>query len=108
MPVIDEWVLERVSELGVESGADLQLLSEADFLAPALPDGVRSWLDRVFPRKVDLGDAVYRVIYDLGMRKVTLDKASGQRKSPPLVNLLPGFNGFGIKVKHGSRTWVLR
>jgi len=108
VPVIDEWVLERVSELGVESGADLQLLSEADFLAPALPDGVRSWLDRVFPRKVDLGDAVYRVIYDLGMRKVTLDKASGQRKSPPLVNLLPGFNGFGIKVKHGSRTWVLR
>ena len=108
VPGVEEWALLRLEELGVESGEDFSLLSMEDLLADDLPREVRSWLDRVFPRRVDLGDAVYRVIYDLGMRKVTLERASGQRKSPPLVNLLPAFGGFGIKVKHGSRTWVLR
>jgi len=108
LPSPEQWVLDRLDELGVESGDDLQLLSDSDLLAPDLPPATREWLDRKFPRTLDVGDGLYRVLYDLYARKVTLDKTDGGRKIPPALTLLPAFSGFAITVKHHSRTWILR
>ena len=108
VPSLEEWTLQRLAHLGFERGQDLQLLTADDLLAADLPNGLKEWLDRQFPRTVDLGDAVYKVVYDLGNRLVTLEQTSGQRATPPTAQVLPSLSGFAIKVKSRSRTWVVR
>jgi hypothetical protein len=108
VPELVPWVDRRLLDLGVESGEDLALLSEADLQAPALPPFTLEWLNKLFPRTVNVGDALYRVEYDLMRKEVTLVKESGNRKGPPSLDTVPGFRGFKIKVKHVSRVWVLR
>ena len=108
VPTIEEFANDRLNEVGLESGADLPLLSPEDLLPTNLPDLVRQWLDRRYPRTLDMGDALYRVSYDLGKRQVTIEKQEGQRKEPPSLTMLPAWRGFGVRVKHGSKAWVLR
>lgn len=108
LPSMQEWTLSRLKAVGFERGNDLALLSEGDLVLTPLPTPIREWLDRQFPRTVDLSDALYKITYDLGRRVVTLEQTAGQRKNPPTAQMLPGFSGFGIKVKSHSRTWVVR
>lgn len=108
VPSPKAWVAARVQAIGVESGRDLPLLAADDFLAPEMPAMIRDWMDRAYPRYIDLGDAQYEVTYDLGGRKVTLNQKAGGRNSPPTLSFLPSFQGFGIQVKRHSKTWVLR
>lgn len=108
VPDLDTWVGVTIQTLGLESGTDLELLSPNDLLSPALPDDTLAWLDKQFPRQVNVGDAQYRVEYDLLKREVTLVKESGNRKGPPSMDTVPLFRGFKIKVKHVSKVWVLR
>ena len=100
--------MRRLERLGVESGEDLALLAEKDLLAPDLSSEARRWIDRKFPRTVSIGDALYRVHYDLRRREVTLDKVKGQRKELPSLSYLPPFPGFRILVKDRASLRVLR
>ncbi len=108
VPALEDFVHQRLLDVGLESGGDLPLLTPDDLLPPPLPDPVLSWLDRRYPRLLDLGDARYEVRYDLARQAVTLDKREGQRKEPPSVTLLPAWRGFSILAKHGSKGWQLR
>ncbi|MBW2258715.1 MAG: ATP-dependent RNA helicase, partial [Deltaproteobacteria bacterium] len=74
VPTLEEWVDQRLHEIGLESGEDLALLSEADFLPEDLPATDRARLDREFPRSLNIGDALYEIRYDVGRRVVTLEK----------------------------------
>jgi len=107
-PGLSGWVGARVDELGVESGDDLALLTAADFTAHDLPAGTRAWLDRSYPRRLNLGDAAYDVGYDLEKREATLVRVTGARKEPPSLATLPAFRGFRVRVQHHSKVWVLR
>ncbi len=99
---LDEWARARVDELGVESGADVALLSAEDFLAEELPFELRHIVDETFPREVDLGDARYRAVYDLDERRVLLELTHGRRAKPPSAAFLPSFGGLTIMIEAGG------
>jgi len=101
-PPLEEWTRARVAELGLESGADVALLSAEDFLAEDLPFEVRSIVEETFPQEVDLGDARYRAVYDLDKRRVILELASGRRAKPPTKAFLPSFGGLTIMIEAGG------
>ncbi len=107
-PPLEEWILRRLEELGVEEGSDAELLAPEDLLPPDLPGAVRDRLDRTFPRILKPGGAKYRVEYDVHAREVTLIAVEGNPKHPPSPSLLPAFRGFRVKVRHHSRVWVVR
>lgn len=108
IPSLTQWVHQQLETLGIESGDDLALLDESDFLAPALPKWSAQWIQSRFPLEVNLGDVQYDVEYQFATRQVTLYKRSGTRKTPPSLHTVPAFSGFRIKVKHHTQTWVLR
>ena len=108
VPEDGEWVLRRLEVLGVESGDDATLLDPADLTPPPLPDSVRVLLDRSYPQEVSLGDATYKVEYDLSGRRVALHQTRGDRKEPPALSYLPRFTGFGIEVVARGKRRVLR
>jgi len=101
-PPIEEWIRERLVDLGVESGADLKLLSADDFLAEELPFEIRHVVEDTFPREVDLGDARYRAVYELEERRVRLELVHGNRAKPPPKSFLPAFGGLTILIEAGG------
>jgi len=102
------WALSRLEILGVECGSDLALLAPADLTAPDLPPEVRHRLDREFPRTLSIGDATYRIEYDVGRREATFHKIRGQRKHLPPIQFLPSLPGWRIKVKDKNVVRVVR
>ncbi len=105
---LEGWLLARLESLGVESGEDLALLSEADVLAPELPYESRTLLDRELPATVSVGDATYRAAYDLGKREVVLHMVKGSRREPPPLSYLPAFPGLKVLVAGPRGVTVLR
>jgi ATP-dependent helicase HrpB len=98
----------RVTELGVESGEDLAMLSPQDLLAPDLDPAARAQIDRKWPRRIDLADARYTVSYQLDTRTVVVEQVAGGRKEPPPLSWLPAFAGFAIDFKHRNVQRTLR
>jgi ATP-dependent helicase HrpB len=107
-PSYDDWLLVRLEELGVESGRDVALLSAEDLTFPEVGFEVRHILDDRYPREVSVGDATYRVEYDVPKRRVTLYVKKGSRKKPPPISWLPRFEGFHITIEAGGTMHVLR
>jgi ATP-dependent helicase HrpB len=107
-PTLEAFVRERVTALGVESGDDLALLSPDDFLAPDVAYEIRSALDREYPTRVSVGDAVYRAEYDIDRNQVLLHMIKGSRKDPPPLSYLPKFPGLRICVAGKRGLTVVR
>ena len=105
---LEPWVLKRLEALGVESGGDLGLLSAGDLLPDELPREIGRWLDKEFPRTYSVGDAHYRVEYQLIKREVTLHKVKGKNGKPPPLSCLPAFAGFRILEKDRAVIRILR
>lgn len=101
-PLLADWLLGHLGELGVESGDDLALLSPSDFLPPDVPAELAPQLDERFPLEVDVGDCLYRVEYDLKKRQATLSILRGARQKPPPPNYLPRFEGLRVFVEAGG------
>ncbi len=109
VPKLEDWLLERVSTLGVESGDDLAMLSANDFLAPELPYESRSTIEGDYPLTVSVGDASYRAEYDLERGQVTLHMLKkGSRTEPPSLAYLPKFPGLRICVEGRNGLTVVR
>jgi ATP-dependent helicase HrpB len=108
VPSFETWLHARIAALGVESGDDVALLSDRDFLAPELPYEVRAELDREYPLSVSVGDAVYRCDYDPERAQVMLHKQKGSRKDPPTLAFLPKFPGLRICVDGPRGVAVVR
>ena len=105
---VEAWLRARVVALGVESGDDLAMLSARDFEAADVPAHVRAFLDRDYPRHVELGDAAYDAVYALGERSVTLRMVRGSRREPPPPGYLPRFPGLRVVVETGRTVRVVR
>ncbi len=105
---LEAWTLARLEALGVESGDDLALLSASDLLPPEVPFEVRAFLEKDFPRVVNVGDAVYETDYDLDRNQVLLRMKKGSRHEPPPLSYLPRFAGFRIVVEGPRGITTLR
>jgi len=105
---LQAWLDERLVDLGFETADDLELLLPHDLTFPQLPAEGRDWLDRHFPRELALGDARYRVTYDVAAMEVSLETASGARRTPPSPTFLPPWPGWRVVHRDRSRVHVLR
>ncbi len=105
---LEEWLALRLDALGFESADDLDLLLAGDVTFPDLPAEARAWLDRHFPREIGLGDARYRVTYDVKAMEITLETTSGARRTPPSPTFLPPWPGWRVVHRDRSRVHVLR
>ena len=101
-PQLKDWFTEHLLSLGVESADDLQLLSDTDYLPEDLDSALRDLLSERYPTKVDLGDACYRVDYDLTKNQALLIMTKGSRKLPPSAQYLPKIEGFKLFVEAGG------
>lgn len=107
-PALQEWISAQLEEWGLESGEDLALLSENDFVPEDVPAELAPQLDDQYPAEVDLGDCLYEVAYDLEKKQVTLSIVRGARKTPPPASYLPKFSGFRVFVEAGGSFHPLR
>ncbi len=107
-PEFDAWIAARVLELGITSGDEVGLLSPHDFLTDDLPFELRSLIDDLYPTKVDLGDVLYRVEFDLEKRQAILNAIRGGRTKPPTRSFLPRFPGLKVFAEAGRRLHAIR
>ncbi len=107
-PPLEAWVLARLAELGLEGGEDLALLEEEDLLPAPLEDYAREQLTRDFPRELAIGDARYRIAYDVERKLATLHQTGGARKAPPPDRFLPRLPGWRLAWEHKNRVRMLR
>ena len=97
---LDVWILHRLTELGVESGDDVELLSPEDLLPIELPAHLRLEIDRRFPSQLKLPGASYVLDYALEKRRVILRQTTGRKMVIPPVSYLPPFEGLSVLLLH--------
>lgn len=100
---LPEWLLARLTELGLESGADLPLLDAEDLMPPRPPEATALLIERNYPKKLDIGDARYRVEYQLAERAAIFHQVGGTRKQPPSPVHLPRLPGLKLFWEHKNR-----
>ena len=99
----EEWLLEKLQSLGVETSDDLQLIDVSDLQFNGIPEWEKpSFLDR-FPQIVTLSDITLGVHYAIGKKQITLSKINGDRKTDPKRWELPTWQGWRIRFKKASR-----
>ncbi len=103
LPPLREWLLARLETLGLEGPDDLALLTRDDLLAPEPPPEIALTIDRNYPKSLDIGDARYRIAYDLPRRVATLHQTSGARKEPPTAMHIPRLPGLRVYWEHKNR-----
>jgi hypothetical protein len=103
-----DWLTERLAELGLESAADIPLLSTGDLVPPSLAPDLAELVDHHFPHELAAGGARYDVEYDLQARQVTLRWKAGHSGRCPERSSLPAFAGFSIRVDTGRGSQRLR
>ena len=89
-------------------GADLDLLSGQDLLPSPLPEDEQRRLEARFPQDLSIGDAVYRIRYDVPNRTATLHQVSGTRKTPPGEMYWPRLPGWKLQWEYKRRVRTLR
>jgi ATP-dependent helicase HrpB len=100
---LGEWLLQKITELGLESGDDLALIGPEDLMPPAPPEAIAQVIARNYPKGLSIGDARYRIAYDLGQRTATFHQVSGTRKDPPTAMHLPNLPGLRLFWEHKNR-----
>ena len=108
LPPLEEWLMQRLEALGLEDGADLDLLSGQDLLPSPLPEDEQRRLEARFPQDLSIGDAVYRIRYDVPNRTATLHQVSGTRKTPPGEMYWPRLPGWKLQWEYKRRVRTLR
>ena len=109
VPELEEWVAAKLEELGVESGEDVQLLTEDDFLAEPLPPLLAAELEREMPGRLEILGIRYTIRYDVGRREAVLRQDGGRVKHQiPPTFALPRLAGFRIRIEHRGAVRALR
>jgi len=107
-PGLEEWLLARLTELGLEEPDEIELLEIDDICPAALPAGEQRALDRAFPRALSIGDARYHIRYDPPQRVAVLHQIGGARTRPPPNQFIPRLPGWTIRWERKNRVVTLR
>ena len=102
------WLTKRVIELGFEEGSDLELISQEDILPEMLDPHESSALEKEFPSVLKLSDATYHMHYNVARKRVIMEQVSGSRRQPPLIQWLPKWGGFEVKLRRGQHESMVR
>ena len=102
------WLLGRLEDLGLDTDDELALLEDDDLLPAPLPYLVTERLRKEFPQELDIGDARYRITYEVRTRTATLHQHEGNRKDPPPPGVLPRLPGWQLKLERKNRVTTLR
>ena len=106
-PGFEEWLRQRIADIGFESGDDLALLTDDDLRPGLLTDEQRAMVDRDFPRQLEIGGLGLTASYDLAQRRVTLRAARSGRPAPR-PDFLPRWPGWTVVYDDGKHSMVLR
>lgn len=100
VPELAAWTARRVDELGVESGEDLALLTDEDFLAPELPEWVREAIESEYPSVLEVAGAAFEIEYDLPRREAVMRQVRGTPHQIPPEFTLPRLPGLTLRLEH--------
>ena len=100
---LPEWLLARLSQVGLECGDDLALLNPEDLVPPLPPPEVAVVIERNFPTRLDIGDAAYEIEYQVAARTAIFHQVRGRRKQAPSPMHLPRLPGFRLFWEHKNR-----
>jgi len=103
LPPLPEWLLQRLTELGLESGADIPLLNAEDLMPPRPPDAIAQLIERNYPKLLVVGGARYRIEYQLHERVAIFHQVSGRAKQAPSPTHLPRLPGFRLLWEYKNR-----
>jgi len=98
------WLVERLSQLGLENQDDILLLDESDLEFNGIPESERKDFDRRYPRSISLANLELDVEYEPVQKRITLVRRSGIRRTPPKRWELPSWGrNWTICFKDGNR-----
>ncbi|RTR36893.1 ATP-dependent RNA helicase [Shewanella canadensis] len=101
--VFENYLSDKLSELGVESYDDLELIEAEDLLFEGIPEWEREAFDAMYPTKLALAELKVTVEYLPKRKLVTLVYAGGLRKTGPKRWELPRWVGWKIQYRKASR-----
>lgn len=101
--VFESYLSDKLSELGVESYDDLELIEAEDLLFDGIPEWEREAFDAMYPTKLALAELKVTVEYLPKRKLVTLVYAGGLRKTGPKRWELPRWVGWNIQYRKASR-----
>ncbi len=108
VPNVEQHLLARLCELGVQDQDDLALLEAEDFSY----DGIDPWQAKDFieryPLQVTLPGVTLNIEYLFKAKRVIAHYASGERKDPPKRWELPSWTGLQIRYKKASKVVDIR
>ena len=105
---LDAWFRRRLDDSGLEHPNELKLLDDEDLLPPR-PDGLaQQRIDKEFPLRLAIGDASYRIAYDVPRKQATFVQVSGVRKEPPSARFLPRLRGWKLLLEQRGKLTTLR
>ncbi|MGF1767200.1 DEAD/DEAH box helicase [Enterovibrio makurazakiensis] len=100
---VAEWLEDKLSELGVETAEDMELIGDDDLHF----DGIPSWefddFVQTYPLRVVLPELTLSAEYFRFKRTVVVHHVSGNRKDGPKRWELPSWNGWRVQYKKASR-----
>lgn len=105
---LSEWLLERLTTLGLESTDELALIDDDDLLPEMPPPSTLTQIERNYPLNLSIGDATYSIVYDVHRRVATLHQTGGNRKTPPPERYLPRLSGWTVCWAYKNRVRTIR
>ncbi|WP_455211189.1 helicase-related protein [Kaarinaea lacus] len=104
----EEWLNNKLQQLGVECSEDLALLEWEDLMFNGIPPWEREKFDQTYPRMLKLANLHIKIHYNPKKKLVTLEKVSGVRKNQPQRKELPVWSGWSIRYRDGSKVVDIR
>ncbi|WP_028109055.1 helicase-related protein [Ferrimonas futtsuensis] len=102
-PQPEAWLTQRLTELGVESFDDMELIDEEELSFEGIPDWQRGEFDERFPQRLTLAELKVTVEYDIRKKSIDVVYHSGTRKAGPKRWELPRWTGWRVFYRKASK-----
>lgn len=109
-PILEgqQWLTDKLESLGVDHSEDLQLIEAGDVRFDGIPVWERKEFDSQYPRELQLEKMRVQVHYDTQKKRITVERCSGTRKTPPRSLELPNWHGWRVYFKDASREMLIK
>ncbi|TKB48436.1 ATP-dependent RNA helicase [Ferrimonas sediminicola] len=107
VPGPDAWLSRRLTELGVESFEDMELIEAQELAFDGIPDWQREEFDERFPLQLTLAELKVTVEYDIRRKSIDVVYQSGTRKGGPKRWELPRWSGWRVFYRKASKRVTL-